>query len=209
MVYTRWGLLLLLLLHACTHAYSVQSIYGSARAGDAQRECWYTGWLAGHRERLIASSRGLPSAGFQLGARWPLPHRLETRPFETREPLARPSPAPVSSHLPKHHRIVQLVESSARALRLHTAAHGLTLPHRTNLCHRLVQDPPSSDGRPSLSTSHLCCSPISDTLAAACPSLVSFPAACFALHIPLPSRATWLSYPLQYYALAAHQTLPV
>lgn len=90
-----------------------------------------------------------------------------------------PSPAPVSSHLPKHHRsIVQLVASSARArsprparFTPHTAAvHSPTdslsprsppphqpLPpvhHRPSgpgRHHRTSESPPS-DGRPSLST---------------------------------------------------------
>lgn len=160
----------------------------------------------------------------------------ETRRDETWEQKKRaftysspPSPVPVSSHLSKHHRIVQLVASSARArsprparFTPHTAAvHSPTdslsprsPPHRTSLCHqcttvRRVQVDTiaslPSQRRPALAIhSSLFCSPISDTPAAACPSLVSFLAACFASHIPLPSRATWLSYPLHFTSPSLH-----
>lgn len=137
-----------------------------------------------------------------------------------------PSPAPVSSHLPKHHRsIVQLVASRTLAFTptpftpqstdhsppdCLTLTHSLppTAPTSATTVRRVQVDTIASlpsQRRPALAIhSSLFCSPISDTPAAACPSLVSFLAACFASHIPLPSRATWLSYPLHFTSPSLH-----
>ena len=175
------------------------AIYGSAREGDAAQ----AGGIAVAIERQ-ANHTGLTGTQALAASRWSerAPHHRrkllglapmgppartgldETRRDETWEQKKRaftysspPSPAPVSSHLSKHHRIVQLVASSARArsphpsrFTPHTAAvHSPTdsltsFPPPTAPASATSAPPsvgsrstpshlcPPSDGRPSLST---------------------------------------------------------
>ena len=130
----------------------------------------------------------------------------------------------MSSHLSKHR---QLVASSARTLHASasrftpqpTTARQLTLTLVLPPPHQPLP-PPSGPGRHAtpLPSSPATAGPRYPLLLSAAPPYLtrplplvhhSFHFLLLALlnYIPLPSRATWLSYPLQFYPLAAHQTL--
>ena len=188
-----------------------------------ERESLRARWLARTLVKSAPHRRPKARAWRGGGPSRSIGRRVETKGDETRctreRPLARHRPPPCRLIFPNialtttasstsSHRPSARTSLHARLPFTPTAAHSqtdycLTLP----LAHQplppdgpsLCDPPPATAGpRYPLSTSSLVCSPISDTLAAACPSLVSFPAACFAKHIPLPLRATWLSYPLQF-----------